>query len=319
VDTSLDGALGRVERRLDESLVDPSGEIAGLLGHLAPGGKRIRPRFAVATAAACAGSVPDAAITASAAIEILHLASLYHDDVVDGATHRRGRVAVHEQWTMAHAIVGGDLLIARSIELAAALGATATRSFTSAFVDLCRGQLLEILSQYDPDRSEASYFESIAGKTAALFRASCELGAIAAGADREVQSSFATFGHHIGMAFQVLDDLLDVTGTSDQLGKPAGNDLRQGVYTLPVILARDASDGFRSWLVPGRAPADVDAVVLATIEGGGVAQAGEVAAGHVDRARAAIGALDGLHPEGVRVLLDLLASLVGPSTTAVPA
>jgi geranylgeranyl pyrophosphate synthase len=315
--STMGGALDLFEQRLMVALADPNAEVETLLTHLAAGGKRIRPRLALASAAACAdGSVPDPAIDAALAVELLHLASLYHDDVVDGATHRRGLPAVHEEWDVGRAIVGGDLLIARASRLAGRVGPAGSAAFASAFADLCEGQLFEMITQYDPTRSEAAYFASIAGKTAALFRVACELGAIGAGADAEVVRALGAFGTNLGLAFQVVDDLLDVTGSSKELGKPVGNDLRQGVYTLPVILACDSDDGVRAHLGADRGAADIDLVVRAAIEGGGIGRSADTAARHIELARASLVEVDHLDPVGLSALAELADVVVG-STIAV--
>jgi heptaprenyl diphosphate synthase len=170
-------------------------------------------------------------------VELVHLGSLYHDDVMDEATIRRGVESVNARWGNLVAIVAGDFLLARASELAAALGTEVAQLLAATIGRLCEGQVTELRTAYDVGRSEDAYYTSIAGKTAALMAASSRIGAIAAGADRPTIDALTAFGQAFGMVFQMVDDVLDVIGTEESLGKPAGHDLVEGVYTLPTIRA----------------------------------------------------------------------------------
>ncbi len=305
--------LDDVEARLIKTLDHSHDEIRAMLTHLvSAGGKRIRPRVALAVAATCGGGVVrDDAVSAAAAIEILHLASLYHDDVVDHAATRRGVQSVHTKWSVGHAVVAGDFLIARAVELAARLGPGADITFATAFADLCEGQLLELSSQFDPSRTESSYFASIAGKSAALFRCAGALGALSAGASVDVQDQMASFGHNLGMAFQVIDDLLDLTRTGEEIGKPAGNDVVQGVYTLPVIIALRADVAARELLRQEISAAEVETIVGLAHTSGGIGLARDVARRHLEAARDCLSAIPDPDPVALETLTDVLDELAG--------
>jgi heptaprenyl diphosphate synthase len=202
-------------------------------------GKRLRPLLVLASGYAAsgpaAGPANDRLIKAAVAVELLHLGSLVHDDVMDDASMRHGAPSINAKWDNMTAILVGDFLLGASIDVAATLGAPQVRVVASTLRQLCEGQANETSTLFSVDRDEGCYRHSIAGKTARLIAASCRLGAMEAGLCAETVELFDTFGHEIGMAFQIVDDLLDLTGTDDQLGKPAGHDIAQGVYTLPVI------------------------------------------------------------------------------------
>ncbi|MDA8341427.1 MAG: polyprenyl synthetase family protein, partial [Actinomycetota bacterium] len=166
-----------------------------------------------------------------------HLASLYHDDVMDEATMRRNVESVNSRFGNLVAIVAGDFLLARSAEIAAGLGTEIAGLLAKTLGDLCQGQVTEVRSAFQVGRTEEDYTQAIAGKTASLMATSCRIGAITAGLPRDQVDAFTAFGRSFGMLFQVRDDVLDVVGTEEELGKPAGQDLAEGIYTLPVLLA----------------------------------------------------------------------------------
>jgi heptaprenyl diphosphate synthase len=210
--------------------------------HLIPaGGKRLRPAFVIAAALSLdsdgerAEALTDAMVRGGVAVELVHLGSLYHDDVMDEAETRRGIDAVNHRWGNLTAILAGDFLLAKASELAASLGTEVAELLAATIGRLCEGQVRELQLIYDITRTEEQYLQAIAGKTAALYATSCRIGGLVAGVDRGVVDRLTEFGHAYGMAFQVVDDILDLVATDEELGKPSGNDLREGVYTLPVI------------------------------------------------------------------------------------
>ena len=205
---------------------------------IAAGGKRLRPTLAVAAAmAGVDGPVPESVIEGAAAVELVHLGSLYHDDVLDGAMTRRAVPTVNSKWNNFIAIIAGDYLLARASSLAARLGTEVTALLADTIAELCMGQAREQRDAFSVDRTIEGYEACIDGKTASLLATSARIGAIAAGLPREHVDALTNFARAFGMAFQIRDDLLDIMGTDEQLGKPAGNDLVEGVYTLPVIYA----------------------------------------------------------------------------------
>jgi heptaprenyl diphosphate synthase len=235
----LDENLNRVEAALAGAVTSEDPFLTEVAGHLVrAGGKRLRPALAVGAAGVVSSdAITDEVIQGGVSVELVHLGSLYHDDVMDEATIRRGVESVNARWGNLVAIVAGDFLLARASELAAALGTEVAALLANTIGRLCEGQVTELRTAYDVNRSEEAYLASIAGKTAALMSSSARIGALAAHAERDEVEALTAFGHAFGMVFQMVDDVLDVIGTAEQLGKPAGHDLVEGVYTLPTIRA----------------------------------------------------------------------------------
>ena len=235
----LQADLVRVEDALKSSVVTDDPFLTEVASHLIlAGGKRVRPAFCVTAAAT--GSVEMGATSAdvvrgAVSVELVHLGSLYHDDVMDDATTRRTVESVNARWGNLKAILAGDYLLAKASEIAASLGTEVAGLLAATIGKLCEGQILELQHAFSLERSEAAYLASIDGKTASLLGTSCRVGAIVAGLPRPQIDALTTFGRSFGMAFQIVDDLLDVTSTDEELGKPAGHDLVEGTYTLPVI------------------------------------------------------------------------------------
>jgi heptaprenyl diphosphate synthase len=228
--------LERVEAALREAVRTPDEFLTEIASHLIlAGGKRLRPVMAMAAAVAGGGSVTDDVIMGSVSVELVHLGSLYHDDVMDEAATRRGVETVNARWGNLQAILAGDFLLSRASEIAASLGTEVAGLLARTIGRLCEGQIEELRHTYDVGRSEASYFASIEGKTASLYATAARIGGIVAGLARDHVDALTRFGQAYGMVFQIVDDILDVTATDSQLGKPAGHDMVEGVYTLPVL------------------------------------------------------------------------------------
>jgi len=236
--------LARIEAALRRAVLTEDPQLTQLAGHLlAAGGKRLRPALAVA-AGACAGTAPvsDGVILGGVSVELVQLGSLYHDDVIDEADTRRGVESVNARWGNLRAILAGDFLLARASEIAAGLGTEVAGLLAATIAAMCEGEVRELTTAYSVERTEASYLAAIAGKTATLFAAACRIGAIVTGQPESAIEALTEYGHRFGMAFQVVDDVLDVVATEEELGKPAGQDLATGVYTLPVIRALASPD-----------------------------------------------------------------------------
>lgn len=208
------------------------------------GGKRQRPLFTVAAAALAASTadqvaalVTDEVVLGGVAVELVQVGSLCHDDVIDEATTRRGAESVNSRWGNLKAILAGDFLLAKASEIAAGLGTEVAGLLAATIGRLCEGEVLELRHAYDATRTEASYLRAIDGKTAALFATACRVGGIVGGLPRDDIDLVTEFGRRYGMAFQVVDDVLDVVATDEQLGKPAGHDIAEGIYNLPVLRA----------------------------------------------------------------------------------
>jgi heptaprenyl diphosphate synthase len=236
--------LVRVEHALRRSVVADDPHLTELAGHLIEaGGKRLRPALAVAVGACVQGlPVTDEVVLGGVSVELVQVGSLYHDDVMDEAETRRGVESVNHRFGNLKAILSGDYLLAKASEIAAGLGTEVAGLLAATIGHLCEGQVRELQAVFDVDRTEEAYTASIAGKTASLFAAACRIGGIVGGFDRDAIEAVTVFGYRYGMAFQVVDDVLDVVATDEQLGKPSGHDMAEGVYTLPVIRALAAGD-----------------------------------------------------------------------------
>ncbi len=249
---SVETDLARLETLLAESVIFGDGYLDSVTTHLIyAGGKRLRPLLALASATGGARPARQDDLFGAVALELMHLASLYHDDVMDEADIRRNVDSVNARYGNLIAIVAGDYLMARSATLAADLGADAAGLLARTLAWLTRGQVSEVRTAFSVGRTEADYFEAIEGKTASLMASSCRMGALTARLDENESVALTEFGRCFGMVYQLRDDILDVLATDNQLGKPAGQDLAEGIYNLPTLFAlRDAhlGDELRSLL-----------------------------------------------------------------------
>lgn len=229
----------RVEQAMLAAVRTPDEYLTEIASHLiSAGGKRLRPVMTIVASLAAdetPGSASENAIQGGIACELVHLGSLYHDDVMDESTTRRGVETVNAKWGNLQAILAGDFLLARASEIAASLGTEVAGLLARTIGQLCEGQIEELRFTYRPDRPLDSYLASIEGKTASLYSTAARIGGIVAGLDRPTIDHLTTYGTAYGMVFQIVDDILDITATDAELGKPAGHDMVEGVYTLPVM------------------------------------------------------------------------------------
>jgi geranylgeranyl pyrophosphate synthase len=234
---ALTRIMDRVERRMAKLAAGYGPVLARHAGDtISAGGKRLRPML-VCLAAGAPPPETDGLVRAAVAVELVHGATLVHDDVLDGSALRRGRPTVVATGGRAAATATGDLLFSRAFaELASGGSPEPVRVLARASRELALGELTQREDAYCVDVSVARYLARCRLKTAVLFRAACELGALQADGDPEV---LGAFGERIGLAFQILDDVLDVSGPPERTGKPRGADLLDGTVTLPLILARD--------------------------------------------------------------------------------
>jgi geranylgeranyl pyrophosphate synthase len=234
----LDDALSQVEAELRQAVSSPYPLLSEVASHLVvAGGKRLRPALLVAAAAATGAAPSGAVVQGAVSVELVHMGSLCHDDVIDEASSRRGAPSANARWGNLIAILTGDFLLARASEIAAELGTEVVRVLATTIGQLCHGEISQLHDSFSTRRTEAAYLESISAKTASLFSASTRIGGIVAGAGERDVECLGRFGHALGMAFQIWDDLRDFACTEAELGKPAGNDVVEGTYTLPVIRA----------------------------------------------------------------------------------
>ncbi|HXR54414.1 MAG TPA: polyprenyl synthetase family protein [Acidimicrobiales bacterium] len=234
----LDQELRRVEPMLVSAVSAGDPFLDQVATHLIQaGGKRLRPMLALASATRGVRAASREDLLGSVSVELVHLASLYHDDVIDEATIRRGTDSVNSRFGNLMAIVGGDYLLARAAEIAAGLGTEVAGLLATTLGRLCQGQVSEVKTVFSVERTTEQYLEAIAGKTAALMATSCRIGALTGHATRDEVEALTEYGRNFGMVFQLRDDILDVVATNGELGKPPGQDLAEGVYTLPVLHA----------------------------------------------------------------------------------
>lgn len=243
--------LDEVERRLRLQVTSSHAFMQQAARYLMDaGGKRFRPLLVALTSHLgdhTRDEVPDAGVI----VELVHLATLYHDDVIDEATARRGTPSANLRWDNTVSILTGDYLFARASELSADLGVEVTRIMARTIAQLCEGQVMEVqgsLGALPPDVPRLDptvehYLRVIGGKTASLIASSCRLGALLAGCERDQVEEATTYGWNVGMAFQLSDDLLDIASDHEDSGKTPGTDLLEGVRTLPVLFALDDDPG----------------------------------------------------------------------------
>ena len=209
---------------------------------MAAGGKRFRPLLVLLAAETGPHAGADEVLRAACVVELTHVASLYHDDVMDEAELRRGADTANARWDNHVAILTGDFLFGRSSEVTADLGPDAVRIQAQTFARLVEGQILETVQPAPGEDPLAHYLDVVAGKTGSLIATSARYGALFGGADEAVVTALTSYGEIVGSAFQLSDDILDIASDSAESGKTPGTDLREGVPTLPVLMARTSGD-----------------------------------------------------------------------------
>jgi len=291
--------LLRVEARVEQAAEVEYPIVASLVRDLVrAGGKRLRPLVLLLSGRAYGDDNLDALVTAAAGVELLHTASLVHDDTIDRAALRRGKPTLNAVLSSGAVILLGDYLFAQSAMLAAATQhPRVVAVFASTLADICDGQLREMFDAHRLDQTREEYECRIHGKTASLFAGAAEMGAILGGAPEPHVQALRAYGADLGMAFQIIDDVLDLREGTQQLGKPAGQDLRQGTVTLPTMLyaaglAPNVPEAIRLHAVVGGDDEDAAAVdqVVADIRASGALDVATRAAEEfVERAKDRVG------------------------------
>ncbi|NYJ04851.1 polyprenyl synthetase family protein [Petropleomorpha daqingensis] len=315
--SSLSEGLVRVEAALGAAVGSEHPFVHEAAGHLmSAGGKRFRPMLALLAAQLGDATAPEV-VRAAVVCELTHLATLYHDDVMDEAAVRRGAPSANSRWGNSIAILTGDLLFARASDLLADLGPDAVRIQARTYERLVTGQLRETVGPQAGEDPIAHYLEVLADKTGSLVATSARFGASFAGVGQPLVEALTAFGEEVGVAFQLSDDLLDIVSADGTSGKSPGTDLREGVATLPVLfaLAGDdpAEERLRALVAGPITEADEHAEALALLRASdALARATEVLREYADRARRR---LDGV-PEGdVRDALSALCDYVVTRTS----
>jgi len=311
IQANVKARLGRVEGALSEAVATADPFVQEAASYLvAAGGKRLRPTLVL-----IAGHTGDPdeprLVGAAVAIELTHLSSLYHDDVMDEAELRRGLRSANARYDNKVAVLTGDYLFARASEVTASLGAEATRVLARAIARLTQGQIREVRGPGPGDDPGEHYLEVLADKTGALIAAACRLGGFLSGADASVVAALTEFGERVGRAFQLGDDLLDITGDAEVAGKAPGGDLRAGVRTLPTLyLLRQGgpdADKLTAVLDGDHDNGAISEALDLLRRSPALAEARRTAQAEVDAARAA---LEGVPAGPVRVALQAVADQV---------
>jgi octaprenyl-diphosphate synthase len=230
--------LQRVERQLAIRLQSREpllNEISQYL--IGAGGKRVRPAVVLLVFRACGGEDPADIIDIATALELIHTASLLHDDIIDGSATRRGKASAFQRFGLADSLVAGDFLFSQAFALCGRFEEKVIHWAAEACIQLTEGEIMQGRFRHNPDVTREDYLEIIARKTASLFSQGARLGAYLSGASPEIVESMASCGYCVGMAFQIVDDLLDVQGDGKRTGKPTGADLKDGNPSLPLVLA----------------------------------------------------------------------------------
>lgn len=288
--------LRACERRLADVVSDHVPQLsAPATATLAAGGKRLRPLLVFCAAPRKRGR-DEALVAAATAVELVHMATLVHDDIIDRASLRRGHPTVAQAQGPDVALQVGDFIFARAFsELTRTGDPRAVQALASAALELSRGEMVQQAAAHDLQLTEEAYLSRCRGKTASLFAVSCRLGAMVGGADRDTEERLSVFGEHVGMAFQIFDDILDLTGSPAATGKRRGTDLREGTVTLPVILAMQHEPGLVADIAALGDGGDVDALCDRLATHPGLVEARERALAFVATARDAVDtSLDGV-------------------------
>jgi len=272
---------------------------------LAAGGKRVRPLL-VFCSAPRDFRAHESLVSAAAAVELVHMATLVHDDLIDHAALRRGQPTVARALGPEAAVRTGDFLFARAFaELTRTGSSGAVQALARAALDLSRGEMDQQGAAFDVALTEEAYLARCRRKTAALFAVACRLGALVGGASEDAQERLARFGECVGLAFQIFDDILDLAGTPAATGKRRGTDLREGTVTLPIILVLRQEPTLAGTVAAAGNGVVVEALCDRLAAHAGVAEARERALGFVAEARAALdGPLDGAEAEPLLEIAD---------------
>lgn len=230
--------LRLVDRAIQRAIQADEQTLTGIGNYVVgSGGKRVRPALVLLSYLAANGAKAKRAVPAAAAIEVIHTATLIHDDISDDAERRRGKAAAHVSFGVARSLIAADYLMTAAFKLVSEYGVEFIATVNNACMNMAVGEIQDLRNTANPRMSEDEYFEIIDRKTGVLFEAGVKLGVMIAGAPRNEVAAFGRYGREVGIAFQIVDDVLDISAEGKALGKPVGKDLREGKVTLPTILA----------------------------------------------------------------------------------
>lgn len=316
-DLGINDELEMVERRM-KKLVDCSQDLLtnASLYVIEAGGKRLRPTIAILAHHAMNGNELDRVIDIASAMELIHTATLVHDDINDGAEMRRGKRAAYREFGLQEAIVTGDFLFARAYYIGGTFGKKIVELVATATTQVAEGEMMQYSYRRNPKLSVDQYLKIIEGKTASPIRTAAQLGAILAKGRADDIRNFGEYGMNLGIAFQIVDDVLDLTGNERKLGKLIGSDLREGNLTLPVILARDRDSVLARKLVNlFKSDKSDDSAVKECIDlvknNGAINEALEIAKGYSEGAKEHLESVpESIHRDNLFKLTDLVVSRI---------
>jgi heptaprenyl diphosphate synthase len=307
----LNSDLNVIENELEETIKAESPLLHQASLHLLQaGGKRIRPVF-VLLAAKFGEYDIDKIKNVAVSLELIHMASLVHDDVIDDAELRRGQPTIKAKWDNKIAMYTGDYIFARALELITNVeNPHAHKILSHTLVELCIGEIEQIKDKYNYDQNIRTYFRRIKRKTAMLIAVSCQLGAIAANVEEDIHKKLFKFGYYVGMSYQIIDDVLDFVGTEKELGKPAGGDLHQGNITLPALFAMEdssISEQIRR-VHEGTERSDIEKIIALVKDSGAIEKSLQISDKYLQKA---LGVLEELpHSRSKKALRDI-AKFIG--------
>lgn len=247
---NLKSQLGQVEQAMHKVLPSNPHIKKSLARLINAPGKRLRPSLVIAVAMSQSSEINQRIISGCVAIELIHIGSLVHDDIIDHADTRWNIPTINSQEGSARAIVLGDFLLAKACQVAATISTEVAGLVAGTITDLCDGQTRELADQYNLNRTTESLLKSMKGKTAALIAAACQVGGLCVGMNSQEVHVLDQYGEAFGMSFQLIDDLLDYLSSTELLGKSIGNDINEGVYTLPLLLSLKGpeSEKIKKWV-----------------------------------------------------------------------
>ncbi|MFD2640346.1 polyprenyl synthetase family protein [Piscibacillus salipiscarius] len=285
--------IQRVEKKIKSVTKAESSMIQSASNHLlSAGGKRIRPIF-VLLSSRFGTKHQDQIIDVAVALELIHMASLVHDDVIDHATVRRGKPTVNKQWDNGTAVYTGDYIFAKTLELLKPFKNNRLHAVLSKTIhELCIGEIEQIRDKFQLSQNHFTYFKRIKRKTALLIESSTQMGAIGAGVDLKTETLLKEYGYYIGMSYQIMDDILDFTSTEKELGKPVGSDLLNGHITLPTLYAmqedHDIYNGVQAYFNETNKQSDIENVIARIKESNAIEQSYEISQRYLTKAKEAL-------------------------------
>lgn len=245
---NINKEIKKIEKALKQTIKSDNAVLEEASHHLlSSGGKRVRPSFVILSSEYGISPRNEDTYKIAVSLELIHMATLVHDDVIDRSDKRRGRLTISKKWDQDTAILTGNYLLALALNNISSIEDKRIHMILShAIVDVCRGELFQFQDQFNTEQTITNYLRRINRKTALLIQLATELGALSAHADHKTANKLKRIGHYIGMSFQIVDDILDFTSTEKQLGKPVGSDLMNGHITLPVLLEMRENPEFKA-------------------------------------------------------------------------